>query len=70
MKYVTATNSRKQKYCFKCSNLNEAEIVSHNLLHNDEAYKHVTIKDSSPYVRGTRIKQFDKKNFPSIYRRG
>lgn len=71
MPYVTAKDTKSKKIIvFKCNTQDEALTVMENLARNSYEYKYVTLRKSSPYKRGAKIKIHSKKTLPTIFRKG
>lgn len=68
MLYVVAKTKKKQVVAFDCDTEEEALTVQKNLMQNKFRYVAVTIKYSSPYVRGTGVRRFNRNTLPTIYK--
>jgi hypothetical protein len=67
MIYVVAKNKRKEILSIECDTQDEALTVMGNLARNPYKYTAVTMKSTSPYKRGTKIKRYNKATIPTIY---
>ena len=70
MNYVTCTEKKSnRKLSFSCNDEEQAFILMKNLSNNSIPYSNITMRKTSPYLRGkNKIKRYNINIMPSLYR--